>query len=89
MSNLESLNAEMIKLNATKQNRYNILLKTAKDQLEQLKKVDIIKAIRKQNNSTYLEAKDKTGEQLENESSKNILEKNQQALSEFTKQKKI
>jgi KilA-N domain len=89
MSNLESLNAEMIKLNASKQNRFNLLSKTATDQLEQLKKVDIIKAIRKQKSSTYIEAKEKNGEELENELQKSITEKNQAALEEFQRKKNL
>ncbi len=85
MSNLESLNAEMIKLGGTKQGRYKVLKNTAKDQLEQLKKIDLIKAVRKQSDRTYIDAQDKTGEELEELTKKSILDKNKQALSEFNK----
>ena len=85
MSNIESMNAEMIKLGGTKNERYKILKQTAKEQLEKLKDMDLIKAVRKQNEKTYIEARSKTGQELENLSRKSILEKNKQALSEFNK----
>lgn len=88
MSNLESLNAEMIKLGGTKQGRYKVLKNTVKDQLEQLKKIDLIKAVRKQSDKTYIEAQDRTGEELEELTEKSILNKNKQALSDFNKKLK-
>jgi hypothetical protein len=88
MSNLESLNAEMIKLGTDKNHRFNLLRNSAKEQLEQLKGLDMIKAVRKQNNTTYIEAQEKTGEELDELSSKSILDKNQQALSDFNKKLK-
>jgi hypothetical protein len=88
MSNLESFNAEMIKREVEKTTRYNILYKAAKEQLEQLKNIDIIKAVRKQNDKTYIEAQEKTGEELQNETTKSILEKNKEALSQFNQRLK-
>ncbi|MEW4922319.1 KilA-N domain-containing protein [Algibacter sp. 2305UL17-15] len=88
LSNIESLNAEMIKFGTPKANRYKILYETARKQLEQLKGVNIIKAVRKQSSTTYIEAQEMTGEELERETSKSILEKNKQALSEFKKKSK-
>lgn len=85
MSNIESFNAEMIKRDITKQARYKIIFKACKEQLEQLKKIDMIKAVRKQNDKTYIDAQNKTGEELEEETSKSILEKNREALSQFNK----
>ncbi len=85
MSNLESFNAEMIKRDVSKSARYDVLYKAAKEQLEKLKNIDLIKAVRKQSDKTYIEAQEKTGEELEKIANKSILDKNQQALSEFNK----
>lgn len=87
LSNLESLNSEMIKLGSEKKHRFAVLKKTAQDQLEQLKDLDLIKAVRKQNNKTYLEAQEKSGEELQEDVSKNILDKNRDALSKFKNKK--
>jgi len=88
MSNIESLNAEMIKLGTNKEQRFALLKKSAKEQLEQLKNIDMIKAVRKQSNTTYIEAQEKTGEELEGLTEKSILEKNQKALSDFNQKLK-
>lgn len=88
ISNLESLNAEIIKLDIPKQQRFNILKKTAKEQLGQFSKLDIIKAVRKENEKTYIEAQEKTGDELQEITSKSILEKNREALSNFNKSMK-
>ena len=88
MSNLESMNAEMIKLGGSKKARFEVLKKTAKDQLEKLNGMDIIKAVRKQTKKTYIEAQNKTGEELQDLTGKSILEKNQQALSDFNQKLK-
>lgn len=88
LSNLESFNAEMIGLDTPKANRYKLLWKTAKNQLEQLKHIDMVKAVRKQSNTTYIEAQEKTGEELEEETSKHILDKNKKALSDFNQKLK-
>jgi hypothetical protein len=88
ISNLMSFNAEMIKRDVSKSARYNILYKTAKEQLDQLKKIDLIKAVRKQNQKTYVEAQNKSGEELEQITGKSILEKNKEALSQFNQKLK-
>ncbi|MBP0904723.1 KilA-N domain-containing protein [Mariniflexile gromovii] len=88
MSNLQVFNSEMIKKDVSKTARYKILLKSAQEQLEQLKKIDILKAVRKQNSATYIEARNKTGDELEKLTSESILDKNKQALSDFNKKLK-
>lgn len=85
LSNLESMNAEMVKLDTPKSNRYKLLYGMAKDQLEQLKNIDMVKAVRKQSDTTYIEAQEKSGEELEDLASGKILDKNKQALSEYNK----
>jgi len=85
LSNLESMNAEMVKLDTPKSNRYKLLYNMSTDQLNQLKSIDMVKSVRRQNDKTYIEAQEKTGEELEQEISKNILDKNKQALSDFNK----
>lgn len=88
MANMQSFNAEMIKKEISKSNRYKILVESAREQLEKLKKIDIIKAVRRQNETTYIEAREKTGEELEDLTSKNILDKNKKALSDYNKKLK-
>ena len=88
LSNIESLSAEMIKVGGSKSARFKLMKSSAKEQLEKLKDMDLIKSVRKQSNTTYIEAQEKTGEELEQETSKNILDKNKQALSEFNKKLK-
>lgn len=60
-----------------------MLKNMAKDQLVKLKDIDIIKAVRKENNKTYIEAQEKTGEELEKETKKSILQKNKDNLAEY------
>lgn len=88
MSNIESLNAEMIKIGTDKKVRFKVVKNAVADQLRQLKNVDMIKSVRKQSNTTYIEAQRMTGEELEEETGKSILEKNQNNLSEFNKKLK-
>lgn len=88
LSNIESLSAEMIKVGGSKSARFKLMKSSAKEQLEKLKDMDLIKSVRKQSNTTYIEAQEKTGEELEQETSKNILDKNKQALSDFNKKLK-
>jgi hypothetical protein len=87
MSNLEVMNAEMIKLHTEKKTRFILLQKMAKEHLEQLSKVDLIKSIRKKDETTYIQAKDKTGEELESEFKKSILEINKENLLKFKNDK--
>ncbi|MEN8929367.1 MAG: KilA-N domain-containing protein, partial [Flavobacteriales bacterium] len=59
LSNLESLNSEFIKNGIDKKSRFNSLERIAKQQLEILKKTNIIKSIKKQSESTYLDEQNK------------------------------
>lgn len=88
MSNIESLSAEMIKAGGSKSARFKLMKNAAKDQLEKLKDMDLIKSVRKQSNTTYIEAQEKSGEELEKLASESILNKNQQALSDFNQKLK-
>ena len=54
LSNLESINALLIKENLTKDHRFFVLSKKAKEDLERLNKIDIIKSVKKLNNDTYI-----------------------------------
>ena len=56
--------------------------------LSKLKDIDLIKAVRKQNNKTYIDAQDKTGDELVELTKKNILDKNKKALSDYNKKLK-
>ncbi len=56
LSNLESINAEMIKSGVSKHLRFERLKKMAKDQLDSIKHIDIMKSIRKQNPDSFIEA---------------------------------
>lgn len=54
LTNLESLNATLIKTNIPRKERYRILLDTAKEQKAILDKIDILKSIKKGSGATYL-----------------------------------
>jgi len=88
LSNIESLSAEMIKVGGSKSARFKLMKDSAKQQLEKLKDMDLIKSVRKQSKTTYIEAQEMTGEQLHQETSKSILEKNKEALSKFNQKLK-
>ena len=85
MSNLETVNAELIKRGASKQQRFEYLKKMANEQKEQFAKINMIKSVKKINQSTYLDINDLTPEQIEGESKKDILEANKKNLSDFNK----
>ena len=53
LSNIESLNASLIKHNIAKEERFKILLETIKEQRAVLDKVDYLKSIKKLSNETY------------------------------------
>ena len=57
LSNLQSLNATLIKQGLDKKERFLILMETAKDQLNLLEKYDYIKSIKKIDNTTYIDIK--------------------------------
>ena len=53
LSNIESLNASLIKNNIAKEERFKILVETIKEQRAVLDKVDYLKSIKKLSNDTY------------------------------------
>lgn len=57
LSNLQSLNATLIKQGIDKKQRYILLSETAKDQLSLLKEYDYIKSVKKIDETTYLNIK--------------------------------
>lgn len=85
MSNLESINAELIKRGADKKTRYEYLKRMADEQKEQFAKVDMVKSVKKISPLTYIDIKDMTPDEIERESKKDILEANRKNLSEFNK----
>lgn len=88
MSNLETLSAQLIQTNLTKQQRYDYLKKMADEQRQTFDKVDIIKSIKKTTETTYLNAEQLTHDEIELESKKDILEANRKNLLEFNKKLK-
>jgi hypothetical protein len=56
LSNIESMNAEMIKADIPKEARFNKLRKMAKEQLISLKDVDFIRSLKYTSDSTYPDA---------------------------------
>ena len=62
LSNLETLNAEMIKSNIEKKERYLKLKEIAAYQLTILNEKDFMKALKKMNDSIYIKQKDKLNE---------------------------
>ena len=54
LSNIESLNASLIKHNITKEECFKILVETIKEQRAVLDKVDYLKSIKKLSNDTYI-----------------------------------
>jgi hypothetical protein len=85
MSNLETMSAQLIQTNLTKDQRFAFLKKMADDQRKQFEKVDMVKSIKKSNPMTYLNASELTPDEIEEESKKDILEANRQNLSNFNK----
>ena len=59
LSNLESLNAELVKSGIDKQKRFDKLLQIATDQLTILNEKDFIKALKKLNDKIYIDEKKK------------------------------
>jgi hypothetical protein len=59
LSSLESIHSMLIQQGMDKQQRYLFLKKVAQEQLEGLKKLDIIKAIKRQSDITYLDEGEK------------------------------
>ena len=61
LSNLENLNSILIKNGVSKKDRFKILNDTAKEQLESLDKIDIVKSIKNEKISTYVDIQKKLG----------------------------
>lgn len=59
LSNIESLNSTLIKSSITKKNRLKILIETVKEQKDTLDKIDIVKSLKKENETTYIDAANK------------------------------
>ena len=59
LSNIESLNASLIKNNLPKSERFKILVETIKEQRAVLDKVDYLKSIKKLSQDTYIDTNDK------------------------------
>lgn len=57
LSNLESLNATLLKNGISRKDRAKILIETVKEQMRVLDGMDIIKSIRKTSDTTYMEAR--------------------------------
>ncbi len=55
LTNIESLNATLIKNNVSKKDRFKILLETVKEQRDTLDKIDYIKSIKKISDSTFID----------------------------------
>ena len=60
LSNLESLNATLIRQGVDKENRYQILKEAAEQQRKHLEQYDYIKSVKKLNKTTYIEAESKS-----------------------------
>jgi len=59
LSNLESLSSTLIKNDITKKNRLKILIDTVREQRETLDKIDIVKSLKKESETTFLDAQKK------------------------------
>jgi hypothetical protein len=55
LSNLESLNSILIKNGLTKKDRFKILRETVVDQKKTLDGIDMVKTLKKENNSTFID----------------------------------
>jgi len=58
LSNIESLNSTLIKNNVSKKDRLRILMETVYDQRKSLDEMDVIKSLKKESDTTYIDAKE-------------------------------
>lgn len=58
LANIESLNSTLIKNGISKRDRFRILIETVKEQRSTLDKIDYVKSIKKQSESSFVEAKE-------------------------------
>lgn len=63
LSNIESLNSTLIANNISKPNRLRILSQTVQEQRKTLDEIDLIKALKKKSDTTYIDAKNKTDDE--------------------------
>jgi len=59
LSNLENLNANLIKNSIEKAKRFKILKETSEEQKEIFNKIDFVKSMKKVDKNTYIDAEDK------------------------------
>jgi len=71
LSNIESLSSTLINNSITKKNRLKILIETVREQRETLDKIDIVKSLKRESKTTYIDVKGKTKEEIRNLSSFN------------------
>ncbi len=64
LSNIESLSSTLISNNISKANRLRILSQTVQEQRKSLDEIDIIKTLKRESNTTYIDAKGKTEDEL-------------------------
>lgn len=76
LSNIESLSSTLISNNIAKVNRLRILSQTVQEQRKTLDEIDIIKTLKKESGTTYIDAKNKTEEELKSLSNFNQKLKN-------------
>nr|WP_317206192.1 KilA-N domain-containing protein [Tenacibaculum piscium] len=63
LSNIESLNSTLIKNGLNKRHRFKILSDTVKEQRGVLDKIDIVKTLKKENESSFIQAQNKLKKQ--------------------------
>lgn len=88
MSNVETMSGQLMQTNLTKEQRFNYLKNMVDQQRVQFDKVDMVKSVKKSNPDTYITIENLTPEEIEQESKKDILQANRQALSDFNKKLK-
>jgi hypothetical protein len=91
MSNLESLNSILIKRGLSKRDRYKILNETAIEQMKTLNKIDYLKTIKKEKQSSFIdkqkELHDKSPNQLESDKLSDFNKKLKKAIEFNPKEK--
>lgn len=64
LSNIESLSSTLINNAITKKNRLKILIDTVREQRETLDKIDIVKTLKKESKTTYIDVRGKSDEEI-------------------------
>lgn len=73
LSNLESLNSILIKNGLSKKDRFKILKETSEDQKKTLNSIDIVKTLKKETDSTFIDYQKKTPETTFDQQLKGLL----------------